>query len=211
MSLVLLEANGGVICDVHSEEPVTPETPHLAPEELRESNFCLDVQKLLLGDRRPTALTCTLEINWRRQSSEFVASSDAEDSVTTTVLDIPRFVVPMGEPRVLASATPSSSMAGLIHMDYVLENPSTHFLTFNLVMEASEHFAFSGPKTTVVQLVPLSRHTVNFNLFAAKRGLWIQPQLVVIDTYFNKTLRVLPTGDMRSDKKGVLVWVDADD
>ncbi|KAJ6140785.1 hypothetical protein N7497_011678 [Penicillium chrysogenum] len=211
MSLVLLEANGGVVCDVHSEELVTPQTPHLAPEELRESNFCLDVQKLLLGDRRPTALTCTLEINWRRQSSESVASSDAENSVTTTVLDIPRFVVPMGEPRVLASATPSSSMAGLIHMGYVLENPSTHFLTFNLVMEASEHFAFSGPKTTVVQLVPLSRHTVNFNLFAAKRGLWIQPQLVVIDTYFNKTLRVLPTGDMRSDKKGVLVWVDADD
>jgi hypothetical protein len=102
-------------------------------------------------------------------------------------------------------------MSGLVHMEYTVENPSTHFLTFNLVMEASEHFAFSGPKSMVVQLMPLSRHTVRFNLFAAKRGLWIQPQLVVIDTYFNKTLRVLPTGDMRSDKKGVLVWIDADD
>lgn len=211
MSLILLEANGGAICEVHSEELVSPETPHLAPEELRESNFCLDVQKLVLGDRRPTALTCALEVNWRRQSSGSAAYSDADNSITTTVLDIPRFVVPMGEPRVLASATSSSNMPGLIHMDYVLENSSTHFLTFNLVMEASEHFAFSGPKTTVVQLVPLSRHTVNFNLFAAKRGLWIQPQLVVIDTYFNKTLRVLPTGDVKSDKKGILVWVDADD
>ncbi|KAJ5957822.1 hypothetical protein N7501_012101 [Penicillium viridicatum] len=211
ISLILLEANGGAICEVHSEELVSPEMAHLAPEELRESNFCLDIQKLILGDRRPTALTCALEVNWRRQSSESAASSDAENSVTTTVLDIPRFVVPMGEPRVLASATPSNNMPGLIHMDYVLENSSTHFLTFNLVMEASEHFAFSGPKTTVVQLVPLSRHTVNFNLFAAKRGLWIQPHLVVIDTYFNKTLRVLPTGDMKSDKKGILVWVDADD
>ncbi|OQE37866.1 hypothetical protein PENCOP_c009G04360 [Penicillium coprophilum] len=211
MSLILLEASGGAICEVRSEELLSPETHYLAPEELRESNFSLDVRKLLLGDRRPTALTCALEVNWRRQSSESVASPDAENSNTTTVLDIPRFAVPMGEPRVLASATPSRNMAGLIHMNYVLENPSTHFLTFNLVMEASEHFAFSGPKTTVVQLVPLSRHTVNFNLFAAKRGLWIQPQLVVIDTYFNKTLRVLPTGDMKSDKKGVLVWVDADD
>ncbi|KAI2701285.1 hypothetical protein CBS147332_7887 [Penicillium roqueforti] len=211
MSLRLLEANGGAICEVHSEELVTPETSHIAPEELRESNFCLDIQKLLLGDRRPTALTCALEVNWRRRSSESASSDDAENSVTTTVLDIPRFVVPMGEPRVLASATPSSNMAGLIHLNYVLENPSTHFLTFNLVMEASEQFAFSGPKSTVVQLVPLSRHTVVFNLFAAKRGLWIRPQLVVIDTYFNKTLRVLPTGDMRSDKKGVLVWADADD
>ncbi|KAJ5549782.1 hypothetical protein N7535_002276 [Penicillium sp. DV-2018c] len=211
ISLILLEATGGAICSVHAEELVSAETPHLAPEELRESNFCLDVQKLLLGDRRPTALNCALEIKWHRQSTETTASADVENCVMTTVLDIPRFVVPMGEPRVLASATPSSKMSGMIHMGYVLENPSTHFLTFNLVMEASEHFAFSGPKTTVVQIMPLSRHTVNFNLFAAKRGLWIQPQLVVIDTYFNKTLRVLPTGDMRSDKKGVLVWVDADD
>lgn len=204
MSLILLEANGGAICTVGAEELVSPETPHLSPEELRESNFCLDVQKAMLGDRRPTALSCALEINWHRQS-------ESNENTTTSILDIPRFVVPMGEPRVLASATPSSTMAGLIHMDYVLENSSTHFLTFNLVMEASEHFAFSGTKTTVVQVMPLSRHTVRFNLFAAKRGLWIQPQLVVIDTYFNKTLRVLPTGDMRSDKKGVLVWVDADD
>lgn len=211
MSLILLEASGGAVCEVHPEELVTPETPHLAPEELRESNFCLDIQKILLGDRRPTALSCALEISWHRQSSEFSASPRVENSATTTILDIPRFVVPMGEPRVLASAIASSNMPGLIHMEYALENSSTHFLTFNMVMEASEHFAFSGPKTIVVQLMPLSRHVVNFNLFAAKRGLWIQPQLVVIDTYFNKTLRVLPTGDMRSDKKGVLVWVDADD
>lgn len=204
ISLVLLEANGGVICSVGAEELVSPETPSLSPEELRESNFCLDIRKIILGDRQPTAINCALEINWHRQS-------DSIENTTTSVLDVPRFIVPMGEPRVLASATASTTMAGLIHMEYVLENPSTHFLTFNLAMEASELFAFSGPKSTTVQIMPLSRHTVRFNLFAAKRGLWIQPQLVVIDTYFNKNLRVLPTGDMRSDKKGILVWVDADD
>jgi hypothetical protein len=41
-----------------------------------------------------------------------------------------------------------NGVAGLIHMGYVLENPSTHFLTFNLVMEASEHFAFSADART---------------------------------------------------------------
>ncbi|KAJ5345852.1 hypothetical protein N7452_003856 [Penicillium brevicompactum] len=204
MSLVLLEANGGAICNVGPEELISPQTALLSPEELRESNFCIDVQKSVLGDRRPTALSSVLEIQWHRQS-------DSIENTTTSILEIPRFVVPMGEPRVLASATPSTTMAGLIHMEYVIENSSTHFLTFNLVMEASEHFAFSGPKTTAVQVMPLSRHTVKFNLFAAKRGLWIQPQLVVIDTYFNKNLRVLPTGEIRSDKKGILVWVDADD
>ncbi|CAG8118969.1 unnamed protein product [Penicillium olsonii] len=204
MSLVLLEANGGAICTVGPEELVSPETSLLSPEEVRESNFCLDVQKAVLGDRRPTALSCVLEINWHRKS-------ESNENTTTSVLDIPRFVVPMGEPRVLASATASETMAGLVHMEYVIENSSTHFLTFNLLMEASEQFAFSGPKTTAVQVMPLSRRTVQYNLFAAKRGLWIQPQLVVIDTYFNKNLRVLPTGDVRSDKKGVLVWVDAED
>jgi hypothetical protein len=211
MSLLLLEVSGGAVCKVDAEELVSPEAPHLGPEELRDSNFCLDVQKFVLGDRKPTAIHCALEISWRRQLSSPAISPEVESALTTSVLEIPRFVVPMGEPRVLASYTPSSSMSGLVHMEYTVENPSTHFLTFNLVMEASEHFAFSGPKSMVVQLMPLSRHTVRFNLFAAKRGLWIQPQLVVIDTYFNKTLRVLPTGDMRSDKKGVLVWIDADD
>lgn len=207
VSLKLLSVGAGSVCNVESEALVSPETPHLAPEELRESNFLLDVQKMTLGDRLPTPLNFALEIDWRRRSSNDNTSPD----VTTSILEIPRFVVPMGEPRVLCSATPSTAMSGLIHLEYTLENPSTHFLTFNLMMEASEHFAFSGPKSTVVQLVPLSRHTVRYNILAAKRGLWLQPQLVIVDTYFNKTLRALPTGEMRSDKKGVLVWVDAED
>lgn len=211
VSLKLLSLGAGTVCNIEPESLVSPEAPHLGPEELRESNFVLDVQKLALGDRRPTSLNFALEIVWRRRASEDDISRDPEGTVTTSVLEIPRFVVPMGEPRVLSSASASSFLSGLIHLEYTLENPSTHFLTFNLMMEASEHFAFSGPKTTVVQLVPLSRHTVRYNILAAKRGLWIQPQLVIVDTYFNKTLRVLPTGDIRADKRGILVWVDADD
>lgn len=211
VSLTLLSVSGGAVCDIEPEMQLSPKTSHMAPGGLRESNFLLDIQKLSLGDRQPTALNLALEIAWHRREFESVTSPDSDSAVTTTMLEIPRFVIPMGEPRVLASATASNNMPGLIHLEYTLENPSTHFLTFNLAMEASEQFAFGGPKTTVVQLVPLSRHTVRYNLLAANRGLWIQPQLVVVDTYFNKTLRVLPTGDMRSDKKGILVWVDADD
>jgi hypothetical protein len=210
MSLKLLTLTGGAVSTINPEVLVSPETPHISPEELRESNFFLDIQKITLGDRRPAALNVALEITWRRLSDDTRPPSEST-TTTTTILEIPRFVVPMGEPRVLASSTPSTSFPGLLHLEYTLENPSTHFLTFNLMMEASEHFAFSGSKTTVVQLVPLSRHTVRYNILPAKRGLWIQPQLVVVDTYFNKSLRVLPTGEMRADKKGILVWVDADD
>jgi hypothetical protein len=201
----LLGISGGAVCNIEPETLVSPATSQLAPEEMRESNFCFDIQKFILGDRRASVLNLSLEIHWHRQTS------DNESTVTTSILEIPRFVIPMGEPRVLASSSVSDTMSGLIYLEYTLENPSTHFLTFNLMMEASEQFAFSGPKTTVVQLVPLSRHTVRYNLLPAARGLWIQPQLVVVDSYFNKTLRVLPTGEMRSDKKGILVWVDADD
>ena len=206
--MVLLSAGGGTACNIGPETIAGPEkTTEIAPEELRECQFVLDVQKVILGDRRPTALNLALEIHWRRRDS----ADGADQAATVSTLDIPRFVAPAGEPRVLASAITSNTLSGLIHMDYILENPSTHFLTFNLTMEASEQFAFSGPKTTVVQLAPLSRHTVRYNLLAVQRGLWIAPTLVVLDTYFNKILRVLPTDETRSDKKGILVWVDADD
>lgn len=211
IKLVLLSIGGGAICNIGSEVVANPHALEIRPEELRESSFILEVQKLVLGDRRPTALNLALEIQWRRIGTDAAASSADSATVTTTTLPIPRFVMPVGEPRVLASALASEAISGLIHLDYTLENPSMHFLTFNLAMEASEHFAFSGPKTAVVQLVPLSRHTVRYNLLASKRGLWIQPQLNVVDTYFNKALRVQPTEDMRSDKKGILIWVDADD
>ncbi|KAL2872204.1 uncharacterized protein BJX67DRAFT_102450 [Aspergillus lucknowensis] len=204
MSLVLLSSNGGAVSQIGPEVLVSPEASDIRPEELRQSNFSLDIQKIALGDRRPTSLNLALEIQWRRSKRD-------ESNLTTTTLAIPRFVIPAGEPRVLASTIPSPKLPGLIHMEYTLENPSLHFLTFNLTMEGSEHFAFSGPKTVVVQLAPLSRHTVRYNLLAYKRGLWIQPQLLVVDAYFNKTLRVLPTEDMRSDKKGIWIWVDADE
>jgi hypothetical protein len=114
----------------------------------------------------------------------------------------------MGEPRVLATMTPSKTLLSFFHLDYILENPSMHFLTFTMTMEASDQCAFSGPKTLAVQLVPVSRHTVRYNLLCTGSAKWIQPQLVVVDSYFNKTLRVLPTEGMRGDKKGILVRVD---
>lgn len=208
VSAVQLGIGGGGACSIGPEMIANPGTSEISPEELREFQFILDFQKVILGDRKPTAVDLALEIQWRRRDTE---STSSDQAVTTSTLAIPRFVVPSSEPRVLASAMNSSTLPGLVHVDYTLENPSTHFLTFNLTMEASEQFAFSGSKTTVIQLVPLSRHTVRYNLLASKRGLWIQPQLLVVDTYFNKMLRVLPTEEVRSDKKGILVWVDAED
>ena len=207
VSIGLCEIHGGAICEIGPEKLITPDATQILPEELRASEFILNVQKASLEDRRSVTLDLSLDIEWRRPASR----DQHAEATTVTSLAMPRFVIPMGEPRVLASSSSSKELPGLIYLDYTLENPSLHTLTFSLTMDASEHFAFSGSKTRTIQLVPLSRHQIRYTIFAFKSGMWIQPHLIVVDTYFNKTLRVLPTEGMRADKKGILVWVEADD
>ena len=77
-------------------------------------------------------------------------------------------------------------------------------------MDTSEEFAFSGPKNVSVQLVPLSRYSHRYTLLPFVKGVWISPHFRVYDTYFQKTLKVNATEGMRSDKKGVSIWVDSD-
>ena len=86
-----------------------------------------------------------------------------------------------------------------------------HVLSFSISMEASEDFAFSGPKATAVQLVPLSRHVVRYKLLPLMKGKWISPQIKVLDVHWNKILKPVATGDMKSDRRGVLIWVDAEE
>lgn len=218
----LLGVTGGSVNHIGRETLKSLAVPQIGPEELRESEFLMEIQRLSLDDRRATSLNLALDIRWRRPDSKDNEQHNTSTTInskpgsttltnsTTCTLAVPRFLVPMGEPRVLASATPSPKVPGFVHLDYTLENPSMHFLTFNISLEASDQFAFSGPKSTAVQLVPLSRHTIRYNLLATVRGTWIQPQLVVVDSYFNQTLRVLATEGMRTEKKGVSVWIDAD-
>lgn len=178
----------------------------IAPDETQDYGFDLIAQKLKLGDRHAVGIDLTLEIAWRRPGSL--------DSAVST-LDIPQFIAPMSEPRVLL-VDPISLSKGSSSMDlavyqvkFILENPSMHFLTFNITMESSEDFAFSGPKLKSVSLVPVSRHTVEYRLLLSKTGSWIGVKLGVVDAYFGKQLRVVPAGSgVKSDKKGtVSVWI----
>ena len=182
-----------------------PPTPLPTPTTLTASQplhhtFTLNLQKQSLEDRRPTPLPLSLSITWRLTPTSHP---------TTTTLPLPPFTAPFGEPRLLATATPSPTHAPLIHLAYTLENPSAHFLTFSLTMEGSEEFAFSGPKSMSVQLVPISRHTVRYNVLPARMGGWIRPVLRVVDVGFGKVLRVGAAGGCKGEKAGVgvRVWV----
>jgi hypothetical protein len=192
--------HGGATCEVAKE--FAPADTAMDLQELHDWSFSLDIRKNNLEERRSTALDTTLDITWQRMSSP--------DTDIVSSLPIPRIQIPSSEPRVLASALPSTTVPDLLHLDYTLENPTMHFLTFEFNMEASEEFGFSGPKLKVVHLLPMSRQTVRYNILPVQRGVWISPGLKVVDRYFNKTLRVQATEGLRMEKGRVEVWVPAE-
>lgn len=190
--------HGGAACDVLREFDKLETI--INPQVLNEWSFGLDVRKNNLEERRSTALDTTLNITWQR-------TSIPDAPAVTSSLPIPRIQIPSSEPRVLASALFSSAADPVVHLDYTLENPTMHFLTFELSMEASEEFGFSGLKLISLHLLPMSRQTVRYSIYPLVRGTWITPSLRVMDRYFNKTLKVQATEGLRMDKKGVGVWI----
>jgi hypothetical protein len=216
-TLVVHRSVGGAVCSTSpgrrkrvalhdgANQP-DPDTNMIAPDETQDYGFDLMAQKIKLGDRHAVGVDLTLDIAWRRLGS-------LESAIST--LEIPRFVAPMSEPRVLLidpinlSQGSSSADLAVYQVKFILENPSMHFLTFNITMESSEDFAFSGPKAMSVSLVPVSRHTVEYRLLLSRTGAWIGVNLGVVDAYFGKQLRIIPAGSgVKSDKKGtVSVWI----
>lgn len=202
MEAKVLEVHEAAICKVFPSVENSSTPMLIIPKDLREGSFALEIQKTDLEDRRSTFLNLRLEVRWRRDEAQGLSA--------ITVLAVPELIIPFGEPRVMATAQNGENPPGVIHLDYIIENPSIYTLTFNLTMETSEEFAFSGAKNVAMELLPISRHTVRYNLMPLVKGAWISPQFRVFDTHFHKTLKINATEGMRSDKKGISVWVDAD-
>ncbi|KAF2018839.1 hypothetical protein BU24DRAFT_364136 [Aaosphaeria arxii CBS 175.79] len=210
MALETRAVHGGTTSTTTKEFAAT-DSP-INPEEITERSFSIDCRKLDLEERRPTSLDLILNITWQRPSPTTDTSTQDPPPIVTSTLAIPRLPIQSSEPRVLATAIPSPDVHSVLHIYYTLENPTMHFLTFELSMEASEEFGFSGPKLKILHLLPMSRQTVEYNLLPLVKGAWIEPQLRVVDRYFNKTLKVLPTEGfmLGADKKSVGLWVAED-
>ncbi|EHY56195.1 hypothetical protein ABEF92_005713 [Exophiala dermatitidis] len=202
---------GGAVCststgivrkedDTQADKDAAAISSIILPDQTQIFDFELTIQKLKLGDRHTVGLDLALEIGWRRQGTEIV---------NTTVLEVSKLLAPMAEPRVLLTTTDMAVDLSEMHtrqLKFTIENPSMHFLTFNISMEASEDFAFSGPKICAPSLVPISRHTITYQIFPYKRDQWVAVQLKVVDAYFGQTLKVLPGGEgVKVDKKGNLL------
>lgn len=191
------------VCRISHNPANTSEPITLSPSNIHSRTFNLDLQKLSLDDRLTTYFNLELTLTWRR---DFPSSPSA-----TVLLPAPELVIPFGEPRVLASIEPGTSKPSLVNLHYTIENPSMHVLSFSVSMDASEDFAFSGPKATAVQLIPLSRYSITYRLLPFVRGKWISPQIKVLDVHWNKLLKPIATGDLKNDRRGVLIWVDVGD
>lgn len=202
VSLQLLHGLDDVSCKILSGPAAVQGEAVIKPDDIQKRKFDLELRKRSLEDGKATALYLQLEIKWRRESPHALS--------TTTYLTIPEILIPFGEPRVLAAARKEKRKTGIIHLEYIIENPSMYVLEFNLTMETSEEFAFSGVKTTSLQLIPLSRHTVWYNILPLVTGTWISPQFRVVDLHFNKTLKIHATEGIKSDVRGILIWVDED-
>ena len=171
----------------------------LPPNDVRDYHFILDFQKSDLEDRRSSFVDSRLKISWSRQ--------DSPGQPTISYLAVPELTVAFGEPRVLATTQEQSNVSDSVQVNYMIENPSIYNLTFSITMETSDDFAFSGAKSVIVRLVPLSRHSMCYNLLPLVRDAWITPQLRVYDTQFHKTLKIQGTAGMKSDRRGVSVWI----
>lgn len=190
VELIVHEVQGNCHCSV-SATTVTKDHI-LRPSDKIMPDFQLTTRKFSLDDRSPSYLFLSLVVNWSHEEGSGVAA---------TTIDVPRLTIPTAEPRVLCVVNDSTD--DKITLSYHLENPSTHFLTFALSMDASEDFAFSGPKQRALSLAPLSRHQIEYHLVVHSDtepdsddpgSFWITPNLSVVDSYYNKSLRIHPGG-----------------
>jgi hypothetical protein len=203
---VIVEAvNNAASCKVLNDPSASPQEL-LASGAVVSPEFQLTTQKHSLDDRRNTYLTLNLAITWTRQKDS--------DQSAQTIIPIPRLSIPASEPRALCTVADAVLPNTDLTLQYTLENPSAHFLTFALTMEASEDFAFSGAKYRTLSLAPLSRHCVEYHIIlhnsseADEAGSVIMPNLQVVDSYYQKNLRIQPGMERvrLDDKRNLCVW-----
>ncbi|SPQ26893.1 4dbfc159-2390-4c87-a938-24764c198a3b [Thermothielavioides terrestris] len=148
----------------------------IQPKTIEQAAFELSAQKFTIDDRSHAPLDISLIIRWTRADPETADASPTArpGSVNTTTLPIPRLTLFGTEPRVLATVAHRRPRRAddllLLILTVTIENASNHFLTFGLSMEPSEQFALSGPKQTTLNVLPVSRRSVEYRLLPLDDG-----------------------------------------
>lgn len=202
---VILESSEMQLSHVDDEAVCNVDNPQnqklvLAGAGMFQPVFTLRITKKELDDSRPAIVEANVAIVWHRAGST--------DRIRT-LIPTPRLNLPTSEPRALATRQPPRE-DGSFTLMITLENPSMHYLSFELIVDPTDDFVLSGPTRRSLNLVPLSRHAVSINILPlVDRGNYVRPSVKVIDTYFNKLLRVHPGEGLSIDESGsLLIWLD---
>ncbi|EWC43972.1 hypothetical protein DRE_01324 [Drechslerella stenobrocha 248] len=189
---------GGIVCQLSRADALVDGDHELQADSIVEIIYILEVTKHSLEDRESSDVDLDLRVKWKRTGGNLVE----------TPLAVPRLLIPGNEPRVLAEASEYTPDTNSVLLTYTLENPTMHVLTFNVSMEQNETFLFEGPKQPGVQLMPLSRHAMEYKVYPRIRHDWIKATLRVVDRHYNKNLRIAATDGVKAaDKGGLLVWI----
>lgn len=195
----LLEVHSKTTCTVHEGQANLQEAP-IGSKEQRNFNFTIDSNSELEA-KKAAEIEASLLVYWRRTSGQSTFTN-------CTTLAVPSLNLNSNEPRILATVQRPSGDETII-LEYTFENPSMHLLLLSSSMDTSGEYAFSGPKQTTFQLLPISRHRIRYVLQPLIYGVFIQPQLKVMDTYFKQILQPIGTGGLKGGANGILLWVDA--
>ncbi|TQS35849.1 hypothetical protein Golomagni_03718 [Golovinomyces magnicellulatus] len=199
-----ISVNGEIRYQIFKVTEIPKNGLKLSPGVPEQVKFEVTAQNPLFNNRATASLDKSLVISWRRNADN--------SPINHTRLSIPRMYVSSSEPRVIGEITYDYSSPFSVHLNFMIENLSQHFLSFGLSMESGENFVFSGIKQSVIQLLPLSRKLVKFRILPHIRNMWLGPiKFVVRDRYYQKMLRVMTTEMMRNDKEGIMIWIPRDD
>ena len=224
---VVSHTTGDAAAWFRDREPFTPQTLRPA-HTATATTFELHTQKHALEDRRPCSVDSDVHITWSRDGGHSHRVVTTTTTTTRTTMEVPRLHPPVSEPRVLCTRDADTDADVDAVLSYHVENPSMHFLTFVATMGASDDFAFQGPKARAFSLAPASRYRVQYRVLlhrhhhqrhdndgktarsAKSEGRWIWPALEVVDSFYQKSLRVYAAGEgvkMDEQDGGPGVWV----
>ena len=201
VQVIIQNDQDGMTCVVKPRGRVSPLTLH--PGQFEEYQFMVDVQRLDVDIQTSSILDLQLKIRWFAPGTE---------EAMVAYHPVQTLTIPFGEPRILACARKSQNSTSDCSVSYWIENPSAYSLTFSIMMETSDDFAFCGPKSATMQLVPMSRQLLSYKIVPLVQGCWITPKLRVHDTVFDKVLTVQGTEGIREDRSptAVSIWIDAE-
>lgn len=204
-----IESRGGGICRVverkECQQMIMKHNDRQRFEYLLEG--CRDTEE---HEVRGFDAEVSMKIFWRRKSAKEDEMANEKDSIVNVfkasplmlkfMLIEPRLVVTMKRMKYTDNGNNSNSINTLlkraIKLRYIIENCTSHILTYSVTMGTSENFAYQGPKQLTVRMLPFSRRPFDYILYPLKRGGPLAlPVLRVFDVNYRKLLTPLPASE----------------